>query len=200
MDAAHPFQCRCGTLRGEVDQPRRAMRAVCYCRDCRSYAHWLGQPEAAVDAFGGTDIVATHARHVRLTAGASALACMSLTPRGLLRWYASCCRTPIANTPRDARLPYVGLVHTCLEQVRPLEPDFVPVQIDIHRKGALGPAPNRGGPATMARFLAMVLRLSAARVTGSYRRTPFFDGAGAPVVPVQVPPKAVVDAARAAAG
>ncbi|KQT12997.1 DUF6151 family protein [Ramlibacter sp. Leaf400] len=194
--AVHPFQCRCGTLRGEVDEPRRAMRAVCYCRDCRAYAHWLGQPDYVLDPLGGTDIVATHARHVRLTAGASSLACMSLSPRGLLRWYASCCRTPIANTPRQWKLPYVGLVHTCLAQSRPLEPDFVPVQMDINTKSALGSAPHRGGPGMMARFGAMVLRLSAARLTGSYRKTPFFVADGEPVAAVHVPPKAEVDAAR----
>lgn len=198
MSTVHPFQCRCGTLRGEVDQPGRAMRAVCYCRDCRTYAHWLGEPGQTVDGLGGTDIVATHSRYVRLTAGASSLACMSLSPRGLLRWYASCCRTPIANTPRQWKLPYVGLVHTCLELSRPLEPDFPAVQMDINTRSAPGSTPHRGGAVTMTRFLAMVSRLWAARLTGSYRKTPFFD-AGAPVASVQVPPKAQVDAARRAA-
>jgi len=197
---AHPFQCRCGTLRGEVDEPRRAMRAVCYCRDCRSYAHWLGNPEQVLDPLGGTDIVATHSRYVRFTAGTSVLACMSLSPRGLLRWYASCCNTPVANTPRSGKLPYAGLVHSCLTQVQPLEPTFPPVQMGVNRKSALGPPPHRGGPAVIARFAAMVLRLAAARLTGSYRRSPFFDAAGAPVAPVRVPPKAEIDVARQAAG
>jgi hypothetical protein len=197
--AVHPFQCRCGTLRGEVDEPHRAMRAVCYCRDCRTYAHWLGQPQEVLDAVGGTDIVATHSRYVRLTAGAPQLACMSLSPKGLLRWYARCCDTPIANIPRDWKLPYVGLVHTCLERVQPLEASFPPVQMDINTKSALGPAPHRGGPATMARFGAMVLRLAAARLTGSYRAGPFFDASGTPVARVHVPPRTEVDAARQAA-
>jgi hypothetical protein len=196
----HPFQCRCGTLRGEVDEPRRAMRTVCYCRDCRAYAHWLRHPEKVLDPLGGTDIVATNARYVRFTAGTSSLACMSLSPRGLLRWYASCCNTPVANTSRDGKLPYAGLVHSCLEQVQPLEPSFPPVQMDINRKSALGPTSHRGGPATMARFLVMVLRLAAARLTGTWRPSPFFDAGGAPVAPVLVPPKAEIDAARQAAG
>lgn len=182
-----------------MDEPHRAMRAVCYCRDCRTYAHWLGYPRQVLDAAGGTDIVATHSRYVRLTAGAPQLACMSLSPRGLLRWYASCCNTPIANIPRDRKLPYVGLVHTCLESVQPLETSFPPVQMDINTKSALRPTPHRGGPMAMARFGAMVTRLAAARLTGSYRKTPFFDADGAPVASVHVPPKAEVDAARTAA-
>jgi hypothetical protein len=39
---------------------------------------------------------------------------MSLGPKGLLRWYADSCRTPIGNTPRNPKLSYVGLVHGCL--------------------------------------------------------------------------------------
>jgi hypothetical protein len=197
--AVHPFQCRCGALRGEVDEPHRAMRAVCYCRDCRTYAHWLGEPQQVVDPLGGTDIVATHSRYVRLTAGTPQLACMSLSPRGLLRWYTRCCNTPVANTPRDWKLPYVGLVHTSLARVHPLEASFPPVQMDINTKSALGPTPHRGGPGMMARFAAMVLRLSAARLTGSYRSTPFFDAKGAPVAAVHVPAKAEIEAARQAA-
>ena len=175
------------------------MRAVCYCRDCRTYAHWLGQPRQVLDAAGGTDIVATHSRYVRLTAGAPQLACMSLSPRGLLRWYARCCNTPIANLPRDWKLPYVGLVHTCLERVQPLEASFPPVQMDINTKSALAPTPRRGGLGVKAKFGAMVLRLSAARLTGSYRATPFFDANGQPASPVHVPAKAEIDSARHAA-
>jgi hypothetical protein len=124
---------------------------------------------------------------------------MSLSPRGLLRWYASCCRTPIANTPRDAKLPYAGLVHTALEQDQPLEPGFPPVQMDVNRGGALGAAPKRGGPLAMLKFGAMVLRLAAGRFTSSWRSSPFFDANGKPVAAVHVPPKAEVDAARQAA-
>ena len=148
---AHPFRCRCGQLRGEVLDGMRGMRAVCYCRDCRAYAHWLGRPEDVVDALGGTDIVATEARYVRLTAGAPLLACMSLSPRGLLRWYASCCRTPVGNTPRDWKLPYVGLACTTLAQERPLGAGFPPVQMDINTASALGPAPRRGDRGDPAR-------------------------------------------------
>lgn len=196
---AHRFQCMCGQLKGEVLERTGAMRAVCYCRDCRAYAHWLGQPQHTVDALGGTDIVATHSRYVRFTAGTSSLACMSLSPGGLLRWYASCCHTPVANTPRNWKLPYVGLVHTSLARVQPLEPTFPPVQMDIQTASALGQPPRRGNPATMLKFGAMVLRLAGARLTGSYKASPFFDAQGAPVVAVHVPPLAEVQAARQAA-
>ena len=86
----------------------------CYCRDCQAFAHALGNPGAILDKLGGTDIVATLQQYVTFTKGTEALACLSLSERGLLRWYANCCNTPIANTARNPKLSYVGLVHTCL--------------------------------------------------------------------------------------
>jgi len=194
----HRFQCRCGTLQGELDAPGSGVRGVCYCRDCRAYAHVLGQPEGVLDPWGGTDLVATQSRYVRFTAGAGSLACLSLSPRGLLRWYASCCNTPIANTPRDWKLPYAGMVHTCLERPEPMERSFPRVEARVNVKSALGTPPQegRGG---MMRYAALMLRLLVSRISGGYRRSPFFDAAGAPVAQVVVPPRETVDAARGAA-
>lgn len=175
----HPLQCRCGMLKGEVAQPRRAVRAVCYCRDCQAFARELGEPGAVLDAFGGTDVVATQARYVRFTSDTRTLACLSLYPRGLLRWYASCCRTPIGNTPRDWRLPYVGLVHTCLGTVTPVEHSWPRVQLRVNTRSAAGPTPAM----PLTQFLPMAVfipRLLAARLSGAYRQTPFFDDRGKP--------------------
>ena len=192
----HPIQCRCGLLRGEVSRPEHALRAACYCRDCQAYAHALGQGAQVLDANGGTEVVVTPAGNVRITAGHEHLACVSLSPRGLLRWYADCCTTPIANTPRDWRLPYVGLVHTCLRQPRPMEHAFPRVQLRVNTQSAHGRPPPSSRVAGTARFLRMALRLVAARVRGAYRKTPFFDGQGTPVAPVRVLERAELAAAR----
>lgn len=192
----HRFQCRCGTVQGEVAGGARAMRAVCYCGDCQAYAHLLGEPGQVLDALGGTDIVATQSSNVRFTAGTPQLACLSLSPRGLLRWYAACCRTPIANTPRDWKLPYAGLVHTVLERPDPIERSFPPVQMHVNGKSAHGKPPGGWPIGATLQFGGMMLRLLLARLRGSYRVTPFFDAQGAPVVPVQVAPHEAVEAAR----
>ncbi len=55
----HRFQCRCGALQGEVLRPERGVRAVCYCGDCQTYAHLLGEASLVLDPLGGTDVVAT---------------------------------------------------------------------------------------------------------------------------------------------
>lgn len=181
----HPLQCRCGTLKGLLAHPGRNVRATCYCLDCQSYARHLGQAAQTLDAAGGTEVVATCARDLKLTAGVEQLACLSLMPQGLLRWYARCCRTPIANTPRDWRLPYAGVMHDCLGDAATRERAFGPVRMRVHTRSARTPVP--AAPlGTLAGVLRLMPRLLAARASGGYRETPFFTAAGAPVQPPYV--------------
>jgi hypothetical protein len=183
----HPLRCQCGTLRGQVSQPEKGTRIVCYCKDCQAFAAYLGNAGGILDALGGTDVISVHPQSVTFTDGKEALACVSLSESGLLRWYASCCNTPIGNTPRDFRMAFVGLVHSCLDDgTGSLDSAFGPVRMRTGAKGARGqPAssPWRGA-ATMAGFVASLLR---ARLNGSYRRTPFFNvEQGTPVVAPKV--------------
>jgi hypothetical protein len=196
---AHRFQCTCGQLRGEILQPGRALRATCYCRDCQTYAHLLGRADRVLDAAGGTDVVATPASNVAISAGREHLACVSLSPRGLLRWYAACCGTPIANTPRNWKLPYIGLVHTCLRQPDPLERSFPRVALRVNTKSAHGPVPRDTGLSGTLRFVRMAMRLTGMRLTGAYRATPLFSASGEPVAPARVAGRDEVEAARRAA-
>lgn len=183
MNHPHPIRCRCGTFQAEVDQPRRGVRVVCYCRDCQCFAHYLGSPGMVLDAMGGTDVVAVAPRHVRFISGVEQLACMSLSPRGTLRWYARCCRTAIGNTPRDVRQSHLGLIHACL--ARPgtsLDAAFGPVRMRVNRHGAHGQpagAPVLGFATALIGYLGT---LAWSRISGSYRQTPFFDAAGRPRV------------------
>ncbi len=80
--SVRPIRCRCGKLQGEVDASASSAHGVCYCRDCRAFAYYLGPPEGMLDALGGTDVVAVQPRHVRFTQGTEHLACMSLTEKG----------------------------------------------------------------------------------------------------------------------
>jgi hypothetical protein len=189
---AHPLRCRCGTLQGHVAAPEQAMaRGVCYCRDCRAYAHFLGRADDVLDLQGGTDVIATHPQHVVIDQGLDALACMSLSPRGLLRWYASCCRTPIGNTSRNAKTAYVGLVHTCLEGAGvPIERSFGPVTLRLNVASATAPVQERSR-GVLGSALRFIGTLVGARVGGSYKRSPFFDAAsGMPVLAPHVLTKA----------
>src|SRR5882672_7310701 len=135
----HPLRCLCGTIQGRVDAEHSASRAVCYCRDCQAFARFLGRQDEILNGQGGTEIIATLPRFVHFAEGKDNLACMSLGEKGLLRWYAACCRTPIGNTPRDRKISYVGLVSTCLAGAgTSLEESFGPLKIALNTNSARG--------------------------------------------------------------
>jgi len=167
--------------------PRTGNRLVCYCDDCQAFARDLGR-EDILDEHGGSDIFQTSSGCVEILAGGEALACVKQTSR-LLRWYARCCNTPIGNTLPWAQVPFVGLIHCCL--------DFE--SADLSKDAVLGPVRGvgfaryaTGDPATLAaddrsplrpllRLLPIVAR---ARLRGDHKRSPFFDPeTGEPVVP-----------------
>jgi hypothetical protein len=176
---SHPLRCRCGALQGEVELSRTATRAICYCRDCQAYGRFLGG--AVLDGSGGTEVVAMHPRNARFLAGLDSMACLSLSPRGILRWYARCCRTPIGNTTRNRRVAYLGLVHACLGDAEARRESFGPVRLVANRRSALGPAASAGPVSSVLALANLGTGVLGARLTGSYRHSPFFDDTGEPV-------------------
>jgi hypothetical protein len=185
MNTRHPLRCSCGKVRGHIQLPATTGRAVCYCKDCQAFAHFLQRAGDVLDEAGGTDIVATMPAQVHIEQGLDAVQCMSLSEHGLLRWYASCCKTPIGNTPRDRKTPYIGLIHNCLS-AQPLEPSFGPLKVRINTRSAHRPVKST----PLASFLVMMKLMSTmipARWRGAYRDNPFFDAAsGAPIRQPQV--------------
>jgi hypothetical protein len=186
-----PLRCRCGELRGVASDvsPAAGTHLVCTCIDCQAYAHFLERTDV-LDARGGTAIFQLTPAQLRITRGADRLACVRLTARGPLRWYASCCRTPVGNTAASARMPFVGLVLACID----------PAADALARGAALGPPRGTvfpgsaiGGllPGESTRPpLKMILRtvgiLARAALRGKHRPSPFFDPAsGRPVAEPQ---------------
>jgi len=190
----HPLHCQCGTLQGHVSHTESVCRGVCYCKDCQAYAHFLGKADEILDEMGGSDVVATLPQHVSFTQGVEKLTCMSLSDKGMLRWYASCCNTPIGNTSRDFKVSHVGLLHNCLEDSSTsLDSAFGPVRMRVGMKSAKG-TPKAMALSTTVAILQFMARLIRARLDGSYKRTPFFDPeTGKP----RVSPKVLTQAERA---
>lgn len=171
---AIPFQCSCGSLRGEVDPGDAYVRAVCYCRDCQAYARVLGRAQDVLDAGGGTDIVAMRPGGLRFTAGREHLTCLSLSPKGPLRWHSACCNTPLANTARQAKLPYAGLVSRCLSaDAAEVDVAFGAPRIALNTGSANGvvAATPVGTALGVARIACGVL---LAKLRGRDRDNPFF--------------------------
>jgi hypothetical protein len=174
------LRCRCGVVRGEMDTRLAYARATCYCKDCRAFARFVGAQDV-LDASGGVDIVAAAPSSVRFTSGAGHIACMSLSPKGLLRWYAACCHTPLATTPRDPKLPYAGMMTACFDAA----PEMVEAELGRRDRIVLNTdsatAPVRATPLTFVtgglRIFAGILRT---RLRGD-RDSPFFDTSGHPL-------------------
>ncbi|MDZ7841878.1 MAG: DUF6151 family protein [Gammaproteobacteria bacterium] len=180
------LQCHCGTLQGHVDCLETANRGICYCRDCQAFARYLGRDGDVLDERGGTEVLQMLPKHVHFTAGLEELACVRLTGKGLLRWYARCCRTPVGNTPPVWRISYVGLVRDCLpEDDRSLDETAGPVRMRVHTKSAIGePKPKSTGVATAV--VRITGTLARAWLNGSFKQTPFFKAAGIPVARPEV--------------
>jgi hypothetical protein len=175
------LQCNCGALRGIVENvsPSKNLHVICYCDDCQAYQRFLGRADDVLDASGGTEIFAVTPSQLKLLQGADRLRCLRLGPKGLFRWYASCCKTPIANSPPSARMPYHGVVHVALARAR--DEAFGPVQGKIFGKFATGPT---DAPKKIS--LSLVLRTARFLLTGvlGKKHTPsaLFDENGEPIV------------------
>lgn len=197
MNRTHPISCRCGTLRGQIQHAEAGVRAVCYCRDCQAFARFLGSPPGMLDAMNGTEVVSVRPGDVSFSQGADRLACMSLSGTGLLRWYASCCKTAVGNTPRDRKLSHLGLVHTCLGEASVRADMFGPVRMRVGTDTANG-QPEKNSALPFAAALARhVGALAWRRLSGSYRANPFFRAAqGEPVAQPQVVSAAEREALR----
>lgn len=111
-----PLKCRCDKVGGIARHASGATgnRLVCYCDDCQTFARFLEQP-GVMDEHGGTEIFQMAPARLQITRGTELLRCVRLSPKGLYRFYAECCRTPVANMA-GPRLPFAGVVHSFIPE------------------------------------------------------------------------------------
>ena len=174
-----PLRCRCGRIRGVASgvSPSTGFRFVCYCTDCQAFARFLAGT-SILDAAGGTDIFQMPPARVHITAGADAMRSLARSRR-VLRWYADCCRTPIANTAATARFPIVAIIHAFMDHAatdRSRDEALGPRLCRIYDRSATAPLPGNAPPppslAVFARRASLMLRWW---IAGLARPTPFFD-------------------------
>src|SRR5215471_19312423 len=171
-----PLRCCCGRVRGVASEvaPYAGFRFVCYCQDCQAFARFLGRPDV-LDAAGGTDIFHMAAGRVKLTAGTDAVRGLRFSSK-VYRWYADCCRTPIANAA-GPRFPVVALIHSFMSLgPRPRDAVLGPPLCRIFERSAIGPLPpNAPGPPSLGLFARRASRLLGWWWRGLGRPHPFFD-------------------------
>jgi hypothetical protein len=182
-EATIPLRCRCGAVRGELLQLSAATsnRAVCYCADCRAFAHHLDRPDV-LDAHGGTDILQLPPSNVRLEAG-SHLRLLRLSPGGLYRFFASCCRTPLGNVAAPwmpiVGIPVAGLLDEGLA-ARGLRLDELTQSVGgINGAEAVGGAPpGAHAKVPLKMMLELTPRWFGNLVRGRAQPSPYFDPSG----------------------
>jgi hypothetical protein len=165
------LRCRCGEVEGLLEKatPDTVNRVVCYCDDCQAYAHYLGRADL-LDPHGGSDIVQVAPAALRFVRGADRIAGLRLTPRGLYRWYASCCKTPLGNTVGPG-IPFVGVFAQTVQSLDRVGPPIG----GILGKFAIGTAPP-GTTRPNLRLLARAIRkILGWKLRGQTWPHPFFE-------------------------
>lgn len=177
------FGCSCGQVRLELAPAgvASATRLICYCVDCQTASRYLGY---ALPDHCGTGLVHSTPDRVTILSGKENLAIFRLSPNGLVRWYATCCNTPMVNMVRKPGMPFVGFV---------LHDTELPVAdrlMGSNRNHAFTKyAPKgRGVPAKDVNFagigMGVVKRMLGAYLTGRSKANPFIGADGDwPVTP-----------------
>lgn len=200
MSTQMRIRCSCAEVQGVArDIDRRRTRMACYCRDCQCFAWFLERPEL-LDSHGGTEVVQLSPARVVFHAGQERLACMRLSPSGLHRWYASCCRTPLANTM--LKPPFIGLLSSGWDPE--LDADAREALLGPVRARVNGPG-HAAADGSMAKIDKVPLGAIAAAtrvilggvLRGEQRPSPFFERDGSAKVTPRVLELAEREALRA---
>jgi len=182
------LRCRCGAVRGVARgvSPVKVNHCFCYCDDCQAFVHFLGRAGDIFDEHGGTEITQMSQASVAFTAGTDKIAAVKLTSKGLMRWYASCCGTPIGNTLGTSAMPFIGVIHAFIDAPSAALGPIRGRGWAKRAKGGRAAVPKDGMPDALmiARMLGKLLKW---RLRGDHKRSTLFDAVtGNPLVEPRV--------------
>jgi hypothetical protein len=175
------WTCRCGKVELRVT-PGRVRNVTCYCNHCRHFAEEYGEGDT-LDEGGGVPMLVTTNDAISVVSGGDLMVAMHYSEKGPLRWYTSCCGTPVAITAGVARTPYMSVHAARLEPSDKLGPP----QACVNTKSATGPVSKSVGfvPALFGGFMIEML---GSRISGRWRNSPFFKPDGSPVAAPEIRP------------
>jgi hypothetical protein len=158
----------------ENASPSTSNRVVCYCDDCQAFLHHLKRADL-LDGQGGTDIVQVAPASLAFHGGVDRIVGLRLTPKGLYRWYASCCSTPVGNTLGPA-IPFVGIVARAFASGG-TDPDqrFGKPYAAIYGNYAVGTPPAGSTGHNLGLYARVARRVLGWRLSGQTWPHPFFD-------------------------
>lgn len=174
-----PFSCPCGEIKGTLHHAdaSRGNHVRCYCSACRAalvYTTGVDPKDRGVVLFQTTP------DKISFSQGRENLAVFSFSPRGLLRWRASCCGVPLFTMLRTPRFALVGMMTDLLEDTSSIGP----VAMEAFIPQPDGTTRHSNG---IRLYGGTIWRALVARVSGRWKQTPFFDiETDAPSAPVHL--------------
>ncbi|NNE88093.1 MAG: hypothetical protein HKN27_08450 [Silicimonas sp.] len=152
--------------------PGSSSRIVCYCKSCRAFVESLGAGRILDDA-GGNDLLQTAPDAFQFTQGQDLLTWTKVTEKGPMRWFTMCCNTPVANTLGSPAVPFLSLQTAYFEA-----PERTgKIMARVNKKGATGHIEGDMG-STWRMLWEFIARALRSRLTGGYKKNPFFDAQG----------------------
>ena len=155
------------------------------CDDCQAAAAWLGRTDI-LDDNGGTTVFQVAPN--RVTFEREHLGLLRLSPKGLYRWYATCCRTPMGNT-LGPRIPFFGVHRAFIAECDDLPTILGPIRARIQGRYGHGELPPGAHARASVGFILRSMRLIGGFwLRGGARPSPVFDDRGQPYVKATIPP------------
>lgn len=178
------IQCDCGNFKGRVKNasPKSGNHIVCYCKDCQAFAQFLNKTDTVLDTNGGSELFQVPQASIEITNGHEHIKLMRLSEKGLNRWYADCCKSPIGNTMGSSS-PFAGLLTYSMKVDADLRQKTGPIRGYFFMKSAKGTVPDAikkiGTPFSM--LMKLLWQMIVWKVKGLNNPSPFFDADGKPV-------------------
>jgi hypothetical protein len=177
------LSCACGQVQGRTEDvnAQSGNRVHCCCTDCQKFAVSLEQEDTILDQYGATDIFQIPLAHLHITQGNNHLALMRLSPKGLNRWYAKCCNTPIGNT-LGGKAPFIGIIHNFMQCEKSRDQEIGKTRGYIHYQSARQPVPNALQLSFFKVSIRVLGKLISWKLKGLNQPSAFFDENFHPII------------------
>ena len=179
--------CACGKVQGTTEDvnAQSGNRIHCCCADCQRFAIFLKQEDKVLDQYGATDIFQIPIAHLHITHGHENLGLMRLAPKGLNRWYAKCCHTPIGNT-LGGKAPFIGIIHNFMQHTQSRDQELGCSRGHIHCQSAKLPVPDTLQVPLFKVSMRVLGKLISWKLKGLHQPSAFFDENARPVVKPEI--------------
>lgn len=180
------LSCECGIVTGEIlnSEELVGLRFVCMCKDCQSFAQFLGRT-GQLDKNGGTEVVPVFPKLFTFKTGFENIRGIQLTSKtGTFRWYSNCCKSPIANS-LSSSAGYIGLI---TQRLSPADRESLGA-ICVRANGESGIPPLPPGTAQkfpLKWFFITVRQIFRLHLKKWKRPNPFFDDEDRPLAAVEI--------------